>query len=159
MNRRTLLQVLPALGLLAIPCRPLAEAVEKLQLTDREWHQRLTPEQFHILREEGTEHPWSSALNNEYRTGVYHCIACDLDLFLSKAKYDSDTGWPSFWTSIPNHLETRLDFKLVWPRTEYHCARCGGHQGHIFDDGPRPTGKRWCNNGIALRFRPGSMPL
>ncbi|MFQ5587376.1 MAG: peptide-methionine (R)-S-oxide reductase MsrB, partial [Nitrospiria bacterium] len=103
-------------------------------------------------RKEGTERPFSSPLNKEYGTGRYVCAGCELALFTSEMKYDSGTGWPSFFESIPGHLETKLDFKLILPRTEYHCARCGGHQGHVFDDGPRPTGKRWCNNGVALRF-------
>jgi len=107
-----------------------------------------------VLREEGTERSWSSPLNKEYRAGVYRCAGCDLDLFRSQTKFDSGTGWPSFFDAIPGHTETRTDFKLILPRTEYHCARCGGHQGHIFNDGPEPTGQRWCNNGVALRFVP-----
>lgn len=125
-----------------------------LELTEEQWRARLTPEQFEILREEGTEYPYSSALNNEKRRGSYQCAGCDLPLFESLAKYDSGTGWPSFFQSIPGHLETKTDFRLIYPRTEYHCIRCGGHQGHLFDDGPRPTGQRWCNNGLALKFIP-----
>lgn len=114
----------------------------------------MTPEQFHILREEGTEPPFSSPLNKEYRKGTYVCAGCDQPLFTSEMKFDSGTGWPSFFEAIPGAVATKTDFKLIWPRTEYHCARCGGHQGHVFDDGPKPTGKRWCNNGLALKFIP-----
>lgn len=116
----------------------------------------MTPEQFHILREEGTEPPFSSPLNKEYRKGTYVCAGCDQPLFTSEMKFDSGTGWPSFFEAIPGAVATKTDFKLIWPRTEYHCARCGGHQGHVFDDGPKPTGKRWCNNGLALKFVPDS---
>ncbi len=128
--------------------------IEKIRRSDAEWRKVLTPEQFDVLREEGTERARSSPLNDEKRAGEYRCAGCDLALFTSDMKYDSGTGWPSFYTSIPGHLETKRDFKLILPRTEYHCARCGGHQGHIFDDGPPPTGKRWCNNGVALKFVP-----
>ena len=116
----------------------------------------LTPEQYHILREEGTEAPGSSPLNQEKREGDYHCVGCDTKLFSSSAKYESGTGWPSFWQPLENSIATKVDFKLIVPRTEYHCHRCGGHQGHVFDDGPRPTGKRYCNNGLALNFRTNS---
>jgi peptide-methionine (R)-S-oxide reductase len=125
---------------------------ETLTLSKEEWRERLSGQQFSILRQEGTERPFTSALNDEKRAGVFVCAGCDLPLFSSEMKYDSGTGWPSFFTSIPRALETKRDFKLVWPRTEYHCARCGGHQGHIFSDGPAPTNERWCNNGLALRF-------
>ncbi len=132
----------------------LAQKIEKLVLSDKEWRMKLTEKQFKILRKEGTEKPWSSPLNDEKREGVYHCAGCDLALFTSEMKYDSGTGWPSFYTHIEDALETKLDFKLIVPRTEYHCARCGGHQGHVFKDGPEPTGQRWCNNGEALKFVP-----
>ncbi len=132
----------------------LAQKIEKLVLSDKEWRMKLTEKQYKILRKEGTEKPWSSPLNDEKREGVYHCAGCDLALFTSEMKYDSGTGWPSFYTHIEDALETKLDFKLIVPRTEYHCARCGGHQGHVFKDGPEPTGQRWCNNGEALRFVP-----
>lgn len=131
-----------------------AERIEKLVRSNAEWKKRLTPAQYHILREEGTERPYSSPLNGEKRSGVYVCAACDLPLFPSKFKYDSGTGWPSFYDVLPGHVGTRVDRKLIVPRTEYHCARCGGHHGHVFDDGPKPTGLRYCNNGVALRFMP-----
>jgi peptide-methionine (R)-S-oxide reductase len=127
---------------------------EKIVRTEAEWKKLLTPEQYHILREEGTERAFTSPLDREYRKGTYVCAGCELPLFTSEMKFNSGTGWPSFSTSLPGSLETKKDFKLVWPRTEYHCARCGGHQGHVFDDGPKPTGQRWCNNGLALRFIP-----
>jgi len=127
-----------------------------LKLTNAQWKERLTAEEYFILREEGTERPHSSQLNNEKRKGVYTCVGCDSPLFTSEMKYDSQTGWPSFFDAIPEHIETRVDFKMIIPRTEYHCATCGGHHGHVFKDGPQPTGKRYCNNGIALRFIPSS---
>ena len=119
---------------------------------EAQWREALSPQAFEVLFEEDTERPFSSPLNAEKRPGLYLCAACDLPLFSSQMKYDSGTGWPSFFTAIPEHLGTSTDFRLIWPRTEYHCVRCGGHQGHVFDDGPAPTGQRWCNNGLALRF-------
>ncbi|MCX7271923.1 MAG: peptide-methionine (R)-S-oxide reductase MsrB [Burkholderiales bacterium] len=129
--------------------------VEPLRLSSAEWRKRLTPEQFNILREEGTERPFSSALNAEKRTGRYLCLGCDHPLFSSQAKYDSGTGWPSFHTALPRAFTTHTDYKLILPRTEYRCARCEGHHGHVFDDGPKPTGKRYCNNGAVLKFLEG----
>lgn len=129
---------------------------DRVSLTEEEWRRRLTERQFEVLREEDTEAAFSSPLNDEKRDGVFVCAGCDLPLFTSQMKYDSGTGWPSFFTTIPDVFETKRDFVLLWPRTEYHCARCGGHHGHIFDDGPPPTGERWCNNGVALRFLPAS---
>ena len=129
---------------------------EPLKRSEAEWKQSLTPPQFDVLRREGTERSFTSPLNDEKRPGVFVCAGCGLPLFTSAMKFESGTGWPSFFTTIPDVFVTRRDFKLIWPRTEYHCVRCGGHHGHVFDDGPQPTGQRWCNNGVALRFIPKS---
>jgi peptide-methionine (R)-S-oxide reductase len=131
-----------------------AEIIEKVTMSDEEWKKRLNPEQFNVLREEGTERPFTSPLNKEYRKGQFVCAGCGLPLFSSDMKFDSGTGWPSFFDVIPGHVETKKDNKLFAARTEYHCARCGGHQGHVFEDGPQPTGLRYCNNGLALKFEP-----
>ena len=134
------------------PAAKFPGATPAIDRTAEDWAERLPRAAFKILFEEDTEPTFSSALNDEKRPGVYACKACNLPLFTSEMKYDSRTGWPSFFTHIPEHLGTKTDFKLVWPRTEYHCVKCGGHQGHLFDDGPAPTNERWCNNGLALTF-------
>lgn len=122
--------------------------------SDEEWRRLLTPEQYDVLRKEGTERPGSSPLNAEKRPGIYACAGCGQALFNSDTKYESGTGWPSFFDFIDGAIGTRTDYKLIWPRTEYHCSRCEGHQGHVFKDGPKPTGLRYCNNGVALKFIP-----
>jgi peptide-methionine (R)-S-oxide reductase len=127
---------------------------EPLTLSKEEWRKRLASAAYSVLREEGTERAGTSPLNNEKREGVFACAGCDLPLFSSAMKYESGTGWPSFFTTIPGVFETKTDHYLFLPRTEYHCKRCGGHHGHVFDDGPQPTGQRWCNNGVALKFIP-----
>ena len=129
-------------------------ADDTLTLAPEDWQARLSPLAYEVLREEATERPGTSPLNDEKRRGLFVCAGCELPLFTSDMKYDSGTGWPSFFTTIPGAFNTKKDYKLVWPRTEYHCARCGGHHGHVFKDGPRPTGQRWCNNGVALKFLP-----
>ena len=121
-------------------------------LTDADWEKRLPKDVFYVLRKEGTERPFSSDLNDEKRKGTFRCAACRNALFASNMKFDSGTGWPSFFDHLPDAIKTKTDFKLIVPRTEYHCRRCGGHQGHVFNDGPRPTGKGYCNNGVALVF-------
>lgn len=133
----------------------MSTSIKKIVKTDAEWKKILTPEQYRILRRSGTERAFSSPLNDEKRAGTYVCTGCELPLFTSDMKFDSGTGWPSFFTTLPKAVETKSDSTLFVTRTEYHCARCGGHQGHIFDDGPPPTGQRWCNNGLVLKFIPG----
>ena len=128
--------------------------MDRIERSDGEWRSVLTPEQYKVLRHEGTERAGTSPLNDEKRTGSYVCAGCGQALFTSDMKFDSGTGWPSFFTAIQGALETKPDRKLFTVRTEYHCARCGGHQGHVFEDGPDPTGLRYCNNGVALRFIP-----
>ncbi len=158
MTRRQWMNLLSAFGIGASASATAALAAsrptraDRVEMPEAEWRKRLTPAQFEVLRGEGTERPFSSPLNDEKRAGTYQCAGCALPLFSHAAKYDSGTGWPSFHTPLPEALGTSTDFKLILPRTEYHCARCGGHQGHVFNDGPQPSGKRYCNNGVALRF-------
>ena len=125
-------------------------------MSNRDWDPDLTPEQNYVLRQEGTESPGSSPLNNEKREGSYHCVGCGTKLFDSNTKYESGSGWPSFYKSLPDVFEEKTDMHIGYPRTEYHCKKCGGHHGHVFEDGPKPTGKRYCNNGVCLVFKPKS---
>lgn len=169
MNRRTVLQ-----GLAAMVAMPLfsgcsraanpqpgagAKAVVGLNKPDAFWRGKVSPAAYDVLFKDGTERAFSSPLDKEKRAGTYLCSACWLPLFNSAHKFDSGTGWPSFTQPIAGHMGSKRDFKLILPRTEYHCARCDGHQGHIFNDGPPPRGERWCNNGLALRFAPKGQPL
>lgn len=133
---------------------PNPSKIETFELSKQEWRERLSPAAFEVLRKEGTERPFTSPLNDEKRDGEYACAGCGLVLFTSAQKFDSGTGWPSFFDTVEGRVGTKRDFKLILPRTEYHCARCGGHQGHVFNDGPQPTGLRYCNNGVALTFIP-----
>lgn len=125
-----------------------------MQMSDAQWREKLTPEQYRVLREHGTERAGTSPLNQEKRAGVFHCAGCDLPLFSSTTKYESGTGWPSFFEPLPDAIGTRTDRSWFMVRTEVHCRRCGGHLGHVFDDGPKPTGLRYCMNGVALVFVP-----
>ena len=129
--------------------------VEKLTLSNAEWRKRLTPEQYSVLREAGTERAFTSPLLHEKRAGIFACAGCDLNLFSSATKYDSGTGWPSFWAPLDKAIGTSRDVSFGMVRTAVHCRRCGGHLGHVFDDGPKPTGLRYCMNGVALVFKPG----
>lgn len=161
MNRRQFFTNVAGLWL-AVVLPALAKgvaAVTPLKKSKSAWKALLPPDRYGVLFEEDTERAFSSPLNDEKRSGIFICAACFLPLFDSAYKFDSGTGWPSFRDVLPGVIGTRQDFKLVWPRTEYHCARCGGHQGHVFDDGPPPTGLRYCNNGLALKFVPGTEAL
>lgn len=168
MNRRNVLQTLSTLAVLPLitACsrgktadEAAAVTIERLKKPHKEWHGLVSPAAYDVLFKEDTERPSTSPLNYEDREGTFICAACYLPLFDSAHKYESGTGWPSFTQPIAGHVETKRDYKMILPRTEYHCARCGGHQGHVFNDGPPPRGERWCNNGVALRFVPKEEPL
>ena len=155
MKKRKFIKLLTFVLLLPlVSFKAFAKEIKKVIKSNKEWKKILTADQYYILRQEGTEHPYTSALDNEKRQGEYLCAGCKTALFNSNMKYDSGTGWPSFFEHYPNVIATKLDFKLLLPRTEYHCAVCEGHHGHVFNDGPPPTGKRYCNNGASLTFVP-----
>ncbi len=159
LTRRSLLATAAGLAVVAIAGRRLqARAagtgeVFEVTKTEAEWRSILSPEQYAVLREEDTERPFTSPLNDEHRKGTFSCAGCDLPAFSSETKFNSGTGWPSFWAPLDNAVGTREDKKFFMSRIEVHCRRCGGHLGHVFDDGPPPTGKRYCMNGLALTFR------
>jgi len=169
MQRRTVLRHMVAAALLPtlvpLPLRaaraagPAGEAQGRIRVHRERWRELLPEDRYRVLFEEGTEPPRSSPLDKEYGEGTYVCAACYQPLFDSADKFDSGTGWPSFTRPLEGAMGTKRDFRLIWPRTEYHCSRCGGHQGHVFNDGPPPTGQRWCNNGLALEFIPKGEPL
>jgi peptide-methionine (R)-S-oxide reductase len=160
-NRRSLLKslFLTGAGVTLAPTLAAASTGGKFEVTktDAEWKRLLTPQQYYVLREHGTEYAGSSPLDREKRKGTFHCAGCDLPLFSSDTKYDSGTGWPSFWQPIANAIGTSIDRSLFSVRTEVHCRRCGGHLGHVFEDGPRPTGLRYCMNGVAMTFKPSKV--
>lgn len=161
MKRRKILQGIgqACLGLALLPRSELAMAITNFMKSKAEWQKLLPAANFAVLFNDSTERAGSSPLNNEKHAGTFICFACNLPLFKSEAKYESGTGWPSFFDALPEAVEKRRDFKLILPRTEYHCARCNGHQGHLFKDGPQPTGLRYCNNGVALQFIPAGEKL
>jgi peptide-methionine (R)-S-oxide reductase len=161
MMRRDVLRGALAAAAWSLTARGAAaeSSIVPLEKSKAQWRKILPEARYRILFEEATERAFTSPLNDEKRRGTYICAACFLPLFDSSAKFDSGTGWPSFTQPIAGHVGTKRDFKLVWLRVEYHCARCGGHQGHVFDDGPKPTGQRWCNNGLALEFVVAGDPL
>lgn len=142
----------------ALAARLAAQASRRFEVThtEQEWKEILTPEQFSVLRKQGTERPGSSPLNEEKRKGIFVCAGCDLPVYSSETKYESGTGWPSFWKPLDNAIETSEDRSWFSVRTEVHCKRCGGHLGHVFDDGPKPTGLRYCMNGVAMKFKPAT---
>jgi len=165
-NRRLLLAGLAAAPFALAAISPLLRAnqidggkIVKLEKSKEQWQALLNPDAYRVLFKDATERPFTSPLDGEKRDGLYVCAACYLPLFESAAKFDSGTGWPSFFQPIDGAIGTKRDFKMIIPRTEYHCIRCGGHQGHVFNDGPRPTGQRWCNNGVALQFVPADEAL
>ena len=153
-TRRELLRtiLIGSAGVL-IPLRATAERFEVTR-TDAEWRKLLSPEAYDVMRHQGTEPPWSSRLEYEHRKGTYSCAGCNLPLFASETKFESGTGWPSFYRPLPHAIETSVDNSLFEERTEVHCRRCGSHLGHVFDDGPKPTGLRYCMDGVALKFTP-----
>ena len=132
----------------------MSQKTETVQKSDEEWRKELDPVQYQVLRKHATERAGTSPLNDEKRAGVFVCMGCDLPVFTSEMKFDSGTGWPSFFTTIPGAFEMKKDYFLIYPRTEYHCIRCGGHHGHVFDDGPAPTGQRYCMNSCSLDLQP-----